>query len=287
MFISVIVPVYNRENYIGRCLNALIAQDFCTKQYEIICIDNGSDDNTASVVSSCDRVHLLYEPKRGAYHARNLGITHAKGDIIAFTDSDCVVSGNWLQKIGEAFRAKHTQVVLGSRKSAGRGRLLNMADHYENMKKAFIVSREKPELVFGHTNNMAIRGQLFQEIGQFKPIMRGADTVFVNQVVQRHFIKSIRYLPEMCVEHLELRSLLDYYRKIYTFGKSSRRYTLLTTSHRQFTLKENLEVFTISRSLQNLNALQALSLLGILLIGKCCWTVGRVRKSELWSKGDN
>ena len=281
MFISVIVPVYNREKFIGRCLDAMTAQDFRPDQYEIICIDNGSHDGTVSVISSYDRVHLLHEPKRGAYYARNLGITHAKGDVIAFTDSDCVVSRNWLQEIADAFSVKHTQVVLGSRNSAGGGRLLSMTDHYENMKKTFILSHGKSELVFGHTNNMAVRRKLFQEISPFQTIIRGADTVFVNQVVQRYSIKSIRFAKKMRIEHLELHSLLDYYRKVYTFGKSSRNYTPRTTNHRQFNLKENLEVFSVSRSKQRLNTFHTFSLLGVLLIGKCCWSVGRMVPGRL------
>lgn len=95
-FVSVIVPVLNRENHIGRCLDSLLALNY--PSFEIIVVDNGSTDKTQEIISRYP-VKMAVEQKGGAYAARNTGIKFARGEIIAFTDSDCVVDKDWLNKL--------------------------------------------------------------------------------------------------------------------------------------------------------------------------------------------
>jgi glycosyltransferase involved in cell wall biosynthesis len=88
--LSVIVPVWNDESRIGQCIDALKRQSLDSALFEIIVVDNGSTDSTATVVSRYTNVVLLYEPQPGSYAARNTGLRHARGEYVAFTDSDCV-----------------------------------------------------------------------------------------------------------------------------------------------------------------------------------------------------
>jgi len=94
--ISVIVPVFNRERDISACLDSLLALEH--PAYEIIVVDNGSTDRTRDVIARYP-VRLVVEPMRGAYIARNTGLTVATGEIVAFTDSDCMVEKDWLAKL--------------------------------------------------------------------------------------------------------------------------------------------------------------------------------------------
>lgn len=95
--ISVIVPVWNDERRIGQCIEALKRQSLGSDLFEIIVVDNGSTDSTASVVAGYPGVILLYEPKPSSYAARNTGLAHACGEYAAFTDSDCVPQRDWLE----------------------------------------------------------------------------------------------------------------------------------------------------------------------------------------------
>jgi len=95
-FISVVVPVLNRERDIGRCLESLLALDY--PSFEIVVVDNGSTDGTQEVISRYP-VRMVIEQKRGAYIARNTGLRMAAGEIIAFTDSDCIVEEDWLKTL--------------------------------------------------------------------------------------------------------------------------------------------------------------------------------------------
>lgn len=89
MKISVVIPAHNREKYIKRCLDSIINQSYAP--YEIIVVDDASTDNTIQVVErySCPIVRLIKcKINGGAQKARNIGIKEAKGDWIAFLDSD-------------------------------------------------------------------------------------------------------------------------------------------------------------------------------------------------------
>lgn len=85
--ISVIIPTYNRENFISEALESVFDQDF--PGVEILVIDDGSDDNTKKVLSPyIDKIRYFYQDNKGLGEARNKGILEARGDYLAFLDSD-------------------------------------------------------------------------------------------------------------------------------------------------------------------------------------------------------
>lgn len=92
--ISVIVPTYNRAHLISEAIDSILAQDIANCDLEIIVVDDGSKDNTEDVVRMYgDRVRYIRQKNRGAGVARNCGIEEARGEWIAFLDSD----DRWLQ----------------------------------------------------------------------------------------------------------------------------------------------------------------------------------------------
>ena len=98
-FVSVVVPVYNGADTIEGLLQSLLALDYPAECHEIIVVDNGSTDHTRQIVGRYP-VRLLEEREtKGAAAARNKGIRHARCDIIAFTDADCVADPNWLKML--------------------------------------------------------------------------------------------------------------------------------------------------------------------------------------------
>jgi glycosyltransferase involved in cell wall biosynthesis len=84
--VSVIVPAYNRERYLGAALDSALGQDY--RRLEIIVIDDGSTDGTAGVVHSYSNVRYVYQPNRGVAAARNTGVAVSHGEILSFLDSD-------------------------------------------------------------------------------------------------------------------------------------------------------------------------------------------------------
>jgi len=97
--VSVIIPTLNEENAIGRCLDALCAQDLPRPSFEVIIVDNGSSDGTLRIAESYrDRLNLRLIQQKGVYISalRNLGATQARGDFLFFLDADCLAPRGWL-----------------------------------------------------------------------------------------------------------------------------------------------------------------------------------------------
>lgn len=98
MKISIIVPVYNVEKYIIRCINSLINQTF--KSYEIIIVNDGSLDNSIKLINenfNDDRIKIIYKKNGGSASARNTGVKYAKGKYLFFVDSDDFIKPNTLE----------------------------------------------------------------------------------------------------------------------------------------------------------------------------------------------
>jgi len=112
--ISVIVPVYNEEKVIAACLENLTNQDFSKGKYEVIVINNASNDNTANIARKF-RVNLIFEEKKGYNFAIIRGFLEAKGDIVAITDADTIVPPDWLSKIYKAFKDSPELSLVGGR----------------------------------------------------------------------------------------------------------------------------------------------------------------------------
>jgi glycosyltransferase involved in cell wall biosynthesis len=95
--VSVIIPAFNAETTIGRALEGLASQEL-DGDYEVIVVDDGSSDATAQVASAAGgSVKVVRQPHMGPAAARNRGVEQASGDVLAFTDADCVPSPSWLR----------------------------------------------------------------------------------------------------------------------------------------------------------------------------------------------
>ncbi len=104
---SVIVVCWNSAEVLGQCLEQLLAQDY--PSYEIVVVDDGSEDSTREVAERAlpsGRLTIVGSPvNRGCPHARNLGLSHAKGEIIAYIDADGFAAPSWLRHLVAAFEA--------------------------------------------------------------------------------------------------------------------------------------------------------------------------------------
>ena len=96
--ISIIVPVYNAEKYLHRCIESILAQTF--KDFELLLIDDGSKDSSGYICDEYaekdERVRVLHKVNGGVSSARNLGLNNARGEWGTFADSDDEVCEDWL-----------------------------------------------------------------------------------------------------------------------------------------------------------------------------------------------
>ncbi len=110
--ISVIIPSYNEEENILRCLVSLSHQTVPRNEYEIIVVDGNSKDRTRELAEKyADRVFIQHSKKVGG--ARNDGVIEAKGDIIATTDADCIIPPDWIATIRKNFEKEKIVQLYG------------------------------------------------------------------------------------------------------------------------------------------------------------------------------
>ena len=110
--ISVIIPSYNEDTNIGRCLLSLLAQDIPRNEYEIIVVDGDSKDRTREIAGQyADQVFIQTSRRVGG--ARNDGVLASRGEIIATTDADCILPPDWLRNIRDAFKEEDVVQLYG------------------------------------------------------------------------------------------------------------------------------------------------------------------------------
>jgi glycosyltransferase involved in cell wall biosynthesis len=115
--ISIVIPAYNEEKYIGACLQAIAQSIEQTKNdfdIEVIVVDNASTDSTASVVSTFPTVRLIHESKKGLTCARQAGLEAASGGVVAYVDADTRMPLDWIPRVMKEFsRDPKTVCVSG------------------------------------------------------------------------------------------------------------------------------------------------------------------------------
>lgn len=114
MFLSFIIPMYNREGLIRRCLDSILSQN--ADDVEIICVDDASTDGTRDVVKEYQNkyaniIMLVNEKNRGQSFARNRGMEYAQGEYIWFVDSDDYIVNNALEGLRKYSEEKKTDIV--------------------------------------------------------------------------------------------------------------------------------------------------------------------------------
>jgi len=268
--ISVIVPVFNASTWIDRCIQGLLHQDYDPARYEIVMVDNNSSDDSAAKIRRHERIRLLQEREQGSYAARNLGIRESSGELLAFTDADCVPSPDWLKTIGAAMANLQTKVVLGARDFASSSRALRLISAYENARVQYIFTNRRRSSYFAFTNNMAVRRTAFDRYGFFHEVARGGDTLFLQALAQSE-PDAAEWSPDMRVHHLELRGAWAYLKKNFIYARA-RQQTKHMGRCEVLNPRECLDIFRSVSSRRS--PWDAITLALLLFSGRLTWTAG-------------
>jgi GT2 family glycosyltransferase len=198
--VSVIVPFLGANKArLGRLLSSLMTQRY-DGIVQIILVDNNSD----AVLAESDlpvRGTLLHEPEPGSYVARNAGLALANGEVVAFTDSDCVASPDWLTAGVRALLADPVVGVVGGgvealTRAPGAPTLTERYDAFFHMRQAHYVAH----MGFAATANLFVRRDLVRQLGGFDTRFRsGGDREFCRRV--REAGHALRYAPDALVRH--------------------------------------------------------------------------------------
>ena len=161
---SVIIPVYNREDFIARAIESVLAQS--CKDFELIVVDDGSTDNTPKIIQQYP-LHYIRQPNRGVSAARNRGIKAAQGKIIALLDSDDEWREDHLSTHKEFF-TKYPEYMIHQTDEIWirNGKFLNKKKIHQ--KKEGYIFYDSLHLCLISPSAVAIKRELFSEVGLFR-----------------------------------------------------------------------------------------------------------------------
>ena len=116
MLLSIIIPVYNVENYLALCVESLLNKNYAKYQYEVILVDDGSTDKSGIICdklkSKYENIKVIHKSNGGLSSARNAGIKVEKGEWISFIDSDDIVIENYIKIITSIIKNYHLDIVM-------------------------------------------------------------------------------------------------------------------------------------------------------------------------------
>lgn len=223
--VTVVVPVRNGEETIESLLESLNNLNYESDKVEVIVVDGNSTDKTREIVKNYP-VKLFIENKKGLNVARNIGIKKSKGEIVAFTDSDCIVPPNWITKIVENFKDPQVSCVGGSAKALNSDFVSQYADNSIVRLMPFFRKREELDKVrpfFRHPAgcNMAYRRKVAEEIGYFdENIQYGFDEVeFADRVCKAGYKMVLD--PNVMVWHKHRSTLGEFLKQNFQYGRGS------------------------------------------------------------------
>lgn len=232
MIFSVVLATYNRKGSLGKCLKSLLYQAFPKGAFEVIVVDDGSNDSTSDFLRTLEspgvKFRFFRQNHKGPAAARNLGIKYAQGKIVAMTDDDCVPPLDWLEKLQDGFKRYPEVVGVTGFQEAPEGVLgKNLIAKFERYQTREVYGAKDQEVVGGWevpsgvTNNVAFKKANLDEVGGFDenfPVPAGEDADLKKRITDWGY--KLLYLP-LKVEHHQEYSLRSFLRQQYVRGIGS------------------------------------------------------------------
>lgn len=215
-FISVVVPVYNGARCIASCLDSLMHQTVAPDSYEIVVVDDGSTDETVSIVRQYP-VQCLTQPHSGAATARNLGWRAAHGSLILFTDADCRPASDWIESLCAPFKDPRISGAKGVYRTCQRGLVARFVQLEYEEKYRRLAHQSKIDFV--DTYSAAYRKSVLQAVGGFDDRFPNASVE--DQELSFRLAKSgyrLVFQPQAVVYHEHVSHLLAYTRRKFRIG---------------------------------------------------------------------
>ena len=221
-FISVVVPVYNDPDGVRTTLNSLLSLSYPAEAYEVLVVDNDSDDETPAVVESFaerhENVTLLFEREiQSSYAARNRGIEDSSGEILAFVDADMHVDDDWLTRAVAELEESGADYMGCGVELYTPGETRTLADRYDAL-SGFDIEWYVNELSFAPTCCLVVRRAVIEDVGPFDHrLISSGDMEFGNRVADAGY--AFHYAPDVKLYHPTRGSIRSNVKKSVRIGR--------------------------------------------------------------------
>lgn len=221
-YVSIIIPVRNRQEDLADCLASLTSLLYPAEKTEIIVVDDASSDDSLQVAARFPVKTISLKTHKQVSYCRNLAVQGAKGEILAFIDSDCVADPLWLQELIPVFGDPDVGAVGGMVDSYFEDKRL---DRYEKVKSSLQVatwfkrSDETERFFYVPSCNLLIRRNLFLNLGGFREDLHVGEDVDLCWRLQNHG-EALEYRPVGMVYHKHRNSLWPFCRRRFQYGTS-------------------------------------------------------------------
>lgn len=215
--VSVLLCTRNRSDKAKRCIESILANSY--SDFELIVVDQSTDDRTQAAVAGVDDSRLVYIRTRtvGLSRSRNIAIQASRSETILFTDDDCICDRGWIAEIVREYDGDPSLMgVFGKVLAYGEGQEGMFCPCLIDRAKRRVVDRPvTPQHVLGAGNNMSFRKEVFRRIGLFIETLgagtrmkSGEDTEFVYRALRKRM--KFAYSPHPLVHHDNWLSPSDY-----------------------------------------------------------------------------
>jgi mycofactocin system glycosyltransferase len=250
--VSIIIPVKDQPDDIVKCVRALKDLNYPRNKFEVIVVDDGSENSVADTFSPQDVRVIRQERSLGPAASRNNGAAQARGRVFAFLDADCVAGESWLTELIPFFGADGVGAVGGYVEGYYQGKSL---DRYEavssslNMGKRLLLEGNSDSALYVPTANMLVTRTAFEKTGGFnEALFLGEDVDFCWRL--RKLGYNLIYAPYGVIAHKHRNDLWPMLKRRFDYGTSE---AFLYRTHR-----DKKKTFLVS-------LLAALSLLALVL----------------------
>lgn len=159
--ITVVIPAFNEEKYLARCLQALQKQTYPKNKFDVLVVDNNSTDATAAIAKKFAAT-IVTEKKQGHVFSLNTGLKKATGDILAVTDADSIPSRDWLTTMANIFTDPRVVGVTGALTTDAKNKTVKKL--FKNVHNSFQILHFSLNRPTFYGPNMAIRKEAFKKL---------------------------------------------------------------------------------------------------------------------------
>jgi succinoglycan biosynthesis protein ExoA len=228
-FITVVVPVRNQARYLARTIEQLVGLDYPGDRFEVLVVDGRSTDATRTIAESMAAAHpnvrVFDNPRYLSSAARNIGVRHARGELIVIVDGHCELEGrDYLRNLADAFRrsgadcvgrpqpmdvtgASDLQEAIAAARSSRLGH--HPASFIYAMAEQFVPARSVA---------VAYRRQVFESVGEFDERFDACEDVELNHRIDRAGLRCF-FTPAVRVRYTPRSSLRELFRQMARYGR--------------------------------------------------------------------